>query len=821
MKLASRMIWLPMAVLLVVFLCMGAIFVWLINDVTDSGWTSGMTRLIQSERRQLQAGLSIVTAGQGPADAYLGLESGDDGMAIEVVKQIRGMGLDGVVVLNPQGKILFPREGVPDGLAEPLSAAVKAVDGIRVREMAGHMVGLAPIIDVDTAVGVIALYVALPADIQKLGASVLEAGTTVTSGTTPEGATAQNQTDMKAAEHLAHSNQQLLAHGHLLLRSMLTTVVATLVVGLLLIAIILRSTARGVIDPVIRIRDMADAISSGRLTRRLGQGGGHGDEVAETAEHVDKMADFMTRTARAMHQQAGTIGAAMEEMAGIGDRLSGMAEGIHGMSKVAVRANNEIDAEAMKLCNDADSAAGNMERVNEAVSHLSENINTIAAAAEQASQNVATMAAAAEQMGANVSGVRASMAEVSLSVKTVSVAVAQMSGSQSNVRGMCRQALEESTQASNQIQRTMEAMETLTRAAQEIGKAVKMINDIASQTNMLALNASIEAAGAGEAGKGFAVVANEVKELATQTSAVTRQIAEQVMAIQERARDASGRVSGVTAIIDRLDAGTREISAAVDGQEREGRRITDSIGAVGQSATDVDRNIQELESASQEVARAASEAAAGATEIARSSGDAAIGAERIVDEVRQATDNSRSIRQKGADILSRSGEVQKSGLRVLEVTTAINAEVSQSQDLAHVLQRNGESLRMLVQGLEVGQAPFDLREFKRDLLNRVFGVVRPLRNRSTELPESFQSGLGAWLQGEGRDRYAELEAFLGLVSAYGELERMLREGLRLGGQGAFERAWELLEQVERTVLDRVLEAMDALHIEQRAWRMEA
>ncbi|MEO5366394.1 MAG: methyl-accepting chemotaxis protein [Magnetococcus sp. WYHC-3] len=79
----------------------------------------------------------------------------------------------------------------------------------------------------------------------------------------------------------------------------------------------------------------------------------------------------------------------------------------------------------------------------------------------------------------------------------------------------------------------------LAQATEEIKKVVKMVKNIAGQTNMLALNASIEAAGAGEAGKGFAVVANEVKELAKQTAEATGMISQKVDEIERNAARAS------------------------------------------------------------------------------------------------------------------------------------------------------------------------------------------------------------------------------------------------------------------------------------------
>ncbi len=79
---------------------------------------------------------------------------------------------------------------------------------------------------------------------------------------------------------------------------------------------------------------------------------------------------------------------------------------------------------------------------------------------------------------------------------------------------------------------TNETVQKLGTSSQEIGDVIKVITSIAEQTNLLALNATIEAARAGEAGKGFAVVASEVKELAQETAKATEDIARRVEAIQ-------------------------------------------------------------------------------------------------------------------------------------------------------------------------------------------------------------------------------------------------------------------------------------------------
>ncbi|MBF0309395.1 MAG: hypothetical protein HQL56_07710 [Magnetococcales bacterium] len=118
-------------------------------------------------------------------------------------------------------------------------------------------------------------------------------------------------------------------------------------------------------------------------------------------------------------------------------------------------------------------------------------------------------------------------------------------------------------QATQHTRKNAEAIEKLSTSVQEIGKVVKMIKNIAGQTNMLALNASIEAAGAGEAGKGFAVVANEVKDLARQTTEATNMISEKVEEIQTNAAKAFDAAREITESIEQISFANGEILDAM------------------------------------------------------------------------------------------------------------------------------------------------------------------------------------------------------------------------------------------------------------------
>ncbi len=103
--------------------------------------------------------------------------------------------------------------------------------------------------------------------------------------------------------------------------------------------------------------------------------------------------------------------------------------------------------------------------------------------------------------------------------------------------------------------------------SKEIGKIVSAIDDIADQTNLLALNAAVEAARAGEQGRGFAVVADEVRKLAERSQAATKEIADLISGIQ----------SGVEDTVAAMEKGTKEIDSGYDLANKAGQSLDDIL----------------------------------------------------------------------------------------------------------------------------------------------------------------------------------------------------------------------------------------------------
>jgi methyl-accepting chemotaxis protein len=213
--------------------------------------------------------------------------------------------------------------------------------------------------------------------------------------------------------------------------------------------------------------------------------------------------------------------------------------------------------------NQLESAAGTLTRTAETTQNLSA---TVAGASEEASSNVQSVASATEELSASVEEIGRQVRESSRIAE-----------------GAVTQAQETDTRIGK-----------LSKAAQQIGDVVKLINAIAEQTNLLALNATIEAARAGEAGRGFAVVASEVKSLASQTAKATDEISSHILGMQQATQESVVAIKEIGETIGRVSQIASRIAASVEQQSSATQEIARNVQSVAASTQDVAGNIVEV-----------------------------------------------------------------------------------------------------------------------------------------------------------------------------------------------------------------------------------
>lgn len=218
------------------------------------------------------------------------------------------------------------------------------------------------------------------------------------------------------------------------------------------------------------------------------------------------------------------------------------------------------------------------------VSDLSNSAEVLSSNSDFLSQNVGKIATQATDM-------RKAAEESSQALDGIATATEQFSGSIRQIGAQIEGSAALTEAAVSRARTADEHMARLDALAVRITGVINLITEVAEQTNLLALNATIEAARAGEAGKGFAVVASEVKGLANQTSHAAEQVIKEIGQMQEMTREAVASVRDIGEKIAEIDDGARLVADATREQAKAVAEISDRIDQAVERMRDIVDNV--------------------------------------------------------------------------------------------------------------------------------------------------------------------------------------------------------------------------------------
>ena len=268
--------------------------------------------------------------------------------------------------------------------------------------------------------------------------------------------------------------------------------------------------------------------------------------------------------------------------------------------------------------------AGSAREVASAATEIAASSEEMAAGMERQQRQTGQVSAAVEEMAASVTEVAQKAAEASDK--------AGGAGQQAAEGGeVVARTVEGMRAISAQVNESAAAVGELGKRGEQIGEIISVINDIADQTNLLALNAAIEAARAGEHGRGFAVVADEVRKLAERTTKATEEVAESIRAIQTE----------TTRAVDRMQSGQEQVDEGVKLAEGAGEALARIVS-----------ESKSLAGMIQSIAAAAEEQSAASTEVSRN-------VESINAVTNESTEGVRQAAQAAAQLSSKSEQLQE------------------------------------------------------------------------------------------------------------------------------------------------------------------
>ncbi|MFL5052165.1 MAG: methyl-accepting chemotaxis protein [Xanthobacteraceae bacterium] len=340
-----------------------------------------------------------------------------------------------------------------------------------------------------------------------------------------------------------------------LLTGLAVVAVALAVVGTVIIR-------RAVTRPLTEITRVTEAVAGGTSTISIPYGERH-DEIGALARSIAVFQETMQRNVE--------LNRVVSE--------EGMARG---------RRQEEVAAEIARFGNDIETTVTDLVTSAERMLGASANL---ADAADGASNRTAGAAMASGEASANVRDIASAAEELAASVEEINRQVAQSS----TIAG----------KAVGEAERTNVEIKALDDAAKRIGDVVKLITAIAEQTNLLALNATIEAARAGEAGRGFAVVASEVKALAGQTAKATDEISTHISGMQEATVRSVDAIAGIQRTIREVGEITETIAAAVTEQGAATQEIARSADIASKRTGDTADEVSRVSEATDETRKEA------------------------------------------------------------------------------------------------------------------------------------------------------------------------------------------------------------------------
>ncbi len=405
-------------------------------------------------------------------------------------------------------------------------------------------------------------------------------------------------TDQKWYIALVVPQDEVLAEAHAISNITMILCGITLLVMLGVIFLLVRSAVR----PINYLADTARIIAGGNLKHPI-EDSRFGGELKILSTSLKNM-----------------IASLIEGI----DKAQALSEEAKEHSRKAQAAMEQAEAASKEAQGKTESmleAADKLEQVAQVVSSAS---TELSAQIEQSGRGAGQQASVAADTATAMEEMTATVLEVAKNASTASEVSGQTRHKAEEGAAIVHKSVESIRQVQSESLALKDAMAELSQHAQSISQIMSVISDIADQTNLLALNAAIEAARAGEAGRGFAVVADEVRKLAEKTMASTIDVGNAIKAIQDSAGKSMAQVDKAVEVIEETTTyasqsgeALREIVTMADQTAAQVQGIAAASEQQSAASEEINRSVGQVNTIASETARAMEEASRAVSDLAQ------------------------------------------------------------------------------------------------------------------------------------------------------------------------------------------------------------